>query len=236
MRKPNGSRALALKAGFLGVAALDTYLSGSSNPRAHTARRVTKPLLMPLLMAGALADPRRADRSTTLAQMAGWGGDVLLLGRGTEAFAAGAGSFGVGHLAYVNGFRKVRRHDRRLIDAPVARTAAALTLSVGPLVARGAAKEEPALAPAVIAYMGLLASMGAHAGNIDPARSRRGRALSLAGATLFMASDTMLGIRKFVWTDAPERLESAVMATYTWGQFLLSEGALALAEPALPDR
>jgi hypothetical protein len=40
----------------------------------------------------------------------------------------------------------------------------------------------------------------------------------------------MLGIRKFVWKDAPDRLESAVMATYTLGQFLLSEGALALAE------
>lgn len=224
--------ALALKAGYLGVAALDTFLSGSSHPRSHTARRLTKPLLMPLLVAGSFADERRVERSTTLAQAAGWGGDVLLLGHSTEAFAAGAGSFGVGHLAYITGFRKQRRRDRRLLDAPVARAAAALTLSVGPVVARGAAKEEPALAPAVIAYMALLASMWAHAGNLDPERSRRGRALSLAGATLFIASDTTLGIRKFVWRDAPERVESAVMATYTLGQFLLNEGALAFAEAA----
>lgn len=230
MSKPDRSRALALKAGFLGVAALDSFLAGSANPKARTARRVTKPLLMPLLAAGSVADERRTARSTLLAQMAGWGGDVLLLGHSTEAFAAGAGSFGAGHLAYITGFRRQRHRDRRLLDAPITRAAAALTLSVGPIVARGAAKEDSALAPAVIAYMTLLTSMWAHAGNLDPMRSRRGRALSLAGATLFMASDTTLGVRKFVWHGAPERLESVVMATYTLGQFLLSEGALAFAE------
>lgn len=231
--------ALALKAGFLGLAAVDAYLSGisgTSHPRAQKARLVTKPLLMPLLAASALTDPRTArtpvSTSTRVAQVAGWGGDVLLLGHGTEAFAAGAGSFGVGHLAYISGFRRLRRRSRRLVDAPVARSAAALTLTVGPVVARGAAREDPVLAPAVIAYMTLLASMWAHAGNMDPARPSRGRALTLAGATLFTASDTMLGIRKFVWKNAPERLESAVMATYTLGQFLLSEGALALADSA----
>jgi len=189
---------------------------------------------MPLLAAGSLADERRSTTSTTVAQAAGWGGDVLLLGHGTEAFAAGAGSFGVGHLAYIRGFHKARRKSRRLRDAPVARTAAALTLTVGPIVARGAAKEEPVLAPAVIGYMSLLATMWAHSGNLNPTLSRRGRGLSLAGATLFIASDTMLGIRKFVWTNAPDRFESAVMATYTLGQFLLSEGSLALAEPSTP--
>lgn len=230
-------RATALKAGFIALAAVDTYLSGNSNPRAHTARRVTKPLLMPLLAASNLQDPRRATAptaiSTTIAQAGGWGGDVLLLGHGTEAFAAGAGSFGVGHISYISGFRKLRRRNRRLIDSPIARSAAALTLTVGPVVAYGAAKEEPVLAPAVVGYMSLLASMWAHAGNIDPAHSAQGRALTLAGATLFTASDTMLGIRKFVWKDAPDRLESAVMATYTLAQLLLSEGALALAEKSV---
>jgi uncharacterized membrane protein YhhN len=229
-------RSRALKVGFLALAAVDTYLSGSSSPRAHAARRVTKPLLMPVLAASALTDPRAArtpvSKSTTVAQVAGWGGDVLLLGHGTEAFAAGAGSFGIGHIAYISGFRRLRRRNRRLADSPVARSAATLTMTVGPVVARGAAREEPVLAPAVVGYMSLLASMWAHAGNMDPARPKRGRALTLAGATLFTASDTMLGIRKFVWKDAPDRLESAVMATYTLGQFLLSEGALALAEPA----
>lgn len=228
------SRSRALKAGFIALAAVDAYLSGSANRRAHLARRATKPLLMPLLAAGALNDPRHPRSgiatSTTLAQAAGWGGDVLLLGHSTEAFAAGAGSFGIGHLAYISGFRRMRRHNRRLIDAPVARAAVALTLGVGPVVARGAAKEGPVLAPAVVGYMALLASMWAHAGNIDPDRRGRGSALTLAGATLFTASDTMLGLRKFVWTNAPDRLESAVMATYTLGQFLLSEGALALSE------
>jgi hypothetical protein len=35
----------------------------------------------------------------------------------------------------------------------------------------------------------------------------------------------LLGIRKFVLKDPPPGLETAVMATYTAAQFLLSEGA-----------
>ena len=49
--------------------------------------------------------------------------------------------------------------------------------------------------------------------------------LTAAGAVLFMVSDTLLGFRKFVLTDAPPALETGVMATYTAAQFLLSEGA-----------
>jgi uncharacterized membrane protein YhhN len=37
--------------------------------------------------------------------------------------------------------------------------------------------------------------------------------LSAAGAGLFMHSDTLLGLRKFVLADPPPRLGSAVMAT-----------------------
>ena len=40
-----------------------------------------------------------------------------------------------------------------------------------------------------------------------------------------MLSDTLLGIRKFVLADPPPGLDTAVMATYTTAQFLLSEGA-----------
>ena len=40
-----------------------------------------------------------------------------------------------------------------------------------------------------------------------------------------MLSDTMLGVRKPALPDPAPALESAVMATYTTAQFLLSEGA-----------
>ena len=71
----------------------------------------------------------------------------------------------------------------------------------------------------------LLAAMVIAAHRLDakvPASSRR---LTMAGATLFMVSDTLLGAGKFLLPHPPAELETAVMATYTAAQFLLSEGA-----------
>ena len=52
------------------------------------------------------------------------------------------------------------------------------------------------------------------------------------GALLFMLSDSVLGTRKFLLKNAPARVESVVMATYTAAQFLLSEGAARAGRPA----
>ena len=71
----------------------------------------------------------------------------------------------------------------------------------------------------------MLAGMAAAANYLDTDLSPSARRLTAAGAVLFMASDTMLGFRKFVFTDPPPALETGVMATYTAAQFLLSEGA-----------
>ena len=92
-----------LKLAYVGLAAVDTWLSGITDRRAHRARFVTKPLLMPTLTASLLTNPRAADSplraSTVAAQLGGWGGDVALLGEGTKPFLAGTGSFALGHAA-----------------------------------------------------------------------------------------------------------------------------------------
>ncbi len=44
------------------------------------------------------------------AQVGGWGGDVALLGEGTKPFLVGAGSFGLGHVAYLTGFLRQHGH------------------------------------------------------------------------------------------------------------------------------
>ena len=71
----------------------------------------------------------------------------------------------------------------------------------------------------------MLATMVVAATHLDPTLSPASRRLTAAGAGMFMLSDTLLGIRKFVLADPPAGLETAVMATYTTAQFLLSEGA-----------
>lgn len=217
-----------LTAAYLGLAAADTWLAGSARPAAHRARLLTKPLLMPTL-AGSLATDARAFpsplRTTTLvAQAFGWGGDVALLRHGTKAFAVGAGSFGVGHASYLTGFRS-RAGRGPLHGTTVGRIAVGLFAAGGPGMAIGAARHERILGPAVLGYTGLLASMLAQADHLERSVPQRSRRLTLAGASLFVASDTLLGVRKFWWTSAPPRTESVVMASYTLGQLLLSKGA-----------
>ena len=224
----------ALTFGYVGLAALDTWLSGSADPRLHRARRVTKPLLMPVLTASLVTDPRARRSplfaSTVAGQAFGWGGDVLLLKDGTEAFAAGAGSFGIGHLAYISGFRRRRNRGQRLGSSRIGRIAKALVATGGPAMAVGAAREEIVLGPAVLGYTGVLSAMLAHAGNLDPALPAPARRQTFAGAALFAASDTVLGLRHFWWKTAPARVESLVMATYTAGQLLISRGAASAAQ------
>lgn len=226
---PRPSRSTALTLAFVGLAATDAWLAGTEGRPAHRARTVTKPLLMPVLAASLATDPhaRRSPLlpSTLVAQAAGWGGDVLLLGEGTESFAAGAGSFGIGHLAYIAGFRHVRDRRTRLRGSAIGTLALGLFASGGPGMAVGAAREERALGPAVLGYTALLSTMLAHAGHLDPAIPSGARRRLLAGAALFAASDTLLGTKQFWWKNAPARAESVVMLTYTAGQLLISKGA-----------
>ena len=226
------SRSTALSLGYLGLGALDSWLAGSADPRAHRVRMVTKSALMPLLTASLVTDENARNSplfaSTVAGQVAGWGGDVLLLGdSSTELFAAGAGSFGVGHAAYITGFRRHRDRRTRLRDAAIGKVAVRLFAGGGPMMAVGAAKEEKILGPAVLGYTALLSSMLANAGHLDPALPTRARRRTLAGAALFAASDTLLGLRKFWWKSAPARSETVVMSTYVAGQFLISKGAAA---------
>ena len=60
---------------------------------------------------------------------------------------------------------------------------------------------------------------------LDAAQKPAARRLIAAGALTFLASDSILGFRKFVLDDPHPVVEGAVMATYTGAQLLLSEGA-----------
>ena len=216
-----------LKLAYVGLAAVDTWLSGIADRKAHYARFVTKPLLMPTLAASLLTNPKAADSplrtSTVAAQIGGWGGDVALLGEGTKPFLAGTGSFALGHAAYLR------------LPAPAR--------ALGPPRGHGPSRGGRLLGADGAGdgvHGGAAASRAGWAGLRLRHHARRdGRRRELprhrplplgaspdrGGRLLFMASDTMLGFRKFVFTNPPPALETGVMATYTAAQFLLSEGA-----------
>ena len=214
-----------LKLAYAGLAIADTWLAGSANPRAHQARVLTKPLLMPTLMASLLTDPKAANSplrtSTLVAQAGGWGGDLALMGHGTTPFAVGSGSFAVGHAAYIAGFLR----NRSAVPLPGPKGVAALWGVTAPGMVVGAAREDKVLGPAIAGYSAMLAGTVAAATQLDRDLPTSARRLTLLGAGLFMLSDSVLGTRKFLWKNAPARVESVVMATYTAAQFLLSEGA-----------
>src|SRR5579862_2815265 len=81
---------------FAALAAADAFLAATGHDR---PRRLTKPLLMPMLMAG-------RDRPAQRALALGGAGDVALLGSSQAAFTAGLTSFLAGHVAWIIALRQ----------------------------------------------------------------------------------------------------------------------------------
>jgi uncharacterized membrane protein YhhN len=219
------SRTVA-QAGYAVLAGADTLLAGGS-PRSRRARVVTKPLLMPALAATVAAghdDP--AVRRLLAAQALSWGGDVALLGSGRRAFLTGLGSFFGAHLAYVSAYRT---HAVRPVLA-TRRSRLALGAGAGLAVgmALAARRRDPRLAGPVAAYGLVLTTMAVTSAGVPEAQ----RARVMTGTSLFLLSDTLIGVGKFVLDRPSPVLEAAVMATYTAGQWCIADGLTAEAVSA----
>ncbi|WP_460815370.1 lysoplasmalogenase [Nocardioides korecus] len=255
-----GTTSRRLTAGYAVLAATDTWLAGRPEAWAHRARVITKPALMPtlagslLLAPGAATSPVRS--STLVAEVAGWGGDVALLREGTGAFLTGAGSFAVGHAAYLSGFWRHRRREP-LLDALGPRVVLATAATTTPVIAVLAGRHDRVLALAVLAYAGALATMTSAALHLDRELPTRARVLVGAGAVLFLVSDTVLAWRTFAPPPAlppapgpaaeltspatgvpapsprPDPWERLVMGTYTTAQLLIRLGAGAAGTPSV---
>jgi len=221
-------RTLAATAAYVALAATDTVLAGRTDLAARRSRFLVKPLLMPALAVAFHEGTRGSHdpvvRRTAAAQAFSWGGDVALLGRGEKAFLAGVGSFFAAHVAYVAGFAAARPPAAAGLAPAGLKAAAALWLAAGPAMSWAAGRRSPRLAAPVAAYAGVLATMFGASTALDPALPRRARATVRAGTTLFLVSDTLLGVQDFLLTEPHPGLERAVMATYTAGQGLIAWG------------
>lgn len=170
---------------------------------------VTKALLIPtlipaLFVAGA---GRSVAPLVIVGLVLGWFGDIALLGRGTRSFLVGLALFLIGHLSYILWFG---RH----VDATVLIDlwwtivpALAVLLGVGMLLWHRAGELRlPAIVYSLVLIVSVLTTAAAVRSGWD-----RGL-LALAGASLFLVSDAILGIREFTpWIG---RAQVAVMATY----------------------
>jgi uncharacterized membrane protein YhhN len=197
-------------AAFVVLAAADTLLAAGGRDR---ARWVTKPLLMPVLMAG-------RDRRTQRALALGGAGDVALLSSGDAAFTAGLASFLAGHLAWI---AALRQHP----DGASGRLAARPVLAVPYLAAFGAVNvflwpRTGSYRVPVLAYSAALLAMSLTA--LD-----RGSRAAAAGGALFLVSDSLLALDKFGGVRLPAH-EGVVMATYASAQALLASGSTSPAQ------
>ena len=184
------------------------------------ARRFGKPLLMPALGARLLGGPRSPGfRRVLLAQVFSWGGDLALNGRTRGCFLAGLGSFLAAHVAYISAYRS--RSTAPVAGTPGRRTILASGGAASAGVGLLAGRTDRTLAAPVTAYGITLSTMVAAAAAID---AEQGRRRVLAGAVLFMASDGLIAVRRFVAHDRGDLLGLAVMATYVGAQWCITEG------------
>jgi uncharacterized membrane protein YhhN len=185
---------------FAVLAAADTLLAVTGRDR---RRWLTKPLLMPLLMAG-------RDRPVQRALALGGAGDVALLGTGEAAFTAGLVSFLAGHLAWIAALRQrpgggyLRAHPALAVPH-----VAAFGAMNAYLWNRTGKDRIP-----VAVYSAALLAMSLTA--LDTGSPR-----TAVGGALFLASDTLLALEKFGDLHLPAH-EALVMATYTTAQALLA--------------
>jgi uncharacterized membrane protein YhhN len=183
-------------------------------------RLLGKSLLMPAVASPLLKAPTTPPSGRVLtAQACSWVGDIALVGRSRPPFLLGLGSFLAAHLAYISAYRQrsstpvlATAGRRRLL---VAGTAASVAM------AAVAGRKDPVVAVPVAAYGVALASMVATAAAVD---ADRGRSRVLGGACLFLVSDTLIGVRRFLADDRGRALEAAIMTTYATGQWLICDG------------
>jgi uncharacterized membrane protein YhhN len=206
--------ARARAGGLAGLyAALGIASSVSAAKRFRAGEWASKPLLMPVLTAFALASAgdRGRDMRLPAAGMALSGlGDTALLGS-ERWFVPGMGAFAAAHASYITAL--ARDGAARGVRPRVAAGYAALwAVLIAVLWRRLGSLRVP-----VAAYSLLLVSMAVLA-------SGRNRATA-AGGALFVVSDALIACG-LAGISALPRQESAIMPTYIAAQFLLAAGFL----------
>lgn len=188
-----------------------------------------KPLTMAGLVAVAVAVEPVDDTMRmwfVVALMLSLAGDVFLM-LPRDAFVFGLGAFLLAHLAYIGGFWTyigAEVLDGGLDGSAVRRLGAGAGLALvalalaGLRIVAGARRRAPELLGPVAVYMVVIMGMLV-------AAVVAGRPAAVAGALLFVASDTLIGWTRFVRPDLlvadrglPGRAPLAIMVTYHLGQ------------------
>lgn len=188
---------------------------------------VLKPLIMLSLIYWNL-DYLKTHRWLWIGMWFGLGGDVCLMFSGNHMFMAGLGSFLVMQLFYITAFTKQKMAKRKQeltgttwkLTAPFALYGLSFLAILYPSMMSNAATK--GLWIPVVAYSICLCSMGAAAALRKYSVKQASYVWVLAGAVLFILSDSTIALNKFMQPfDASLLL---VMTTYGAAQWLIVWG------------
>jgi uncharacterized membrane protein YhhN len=187
----------------------------------------SKPLLIPLLLGYYVLSVTEDNRSrqVMLALIFSWAGDVLLLFAGSREwfFMAGLLSFLTAHVFYIFAYQYHQSEDtsRALLGVQRFRFSLPIILTTTGLITVLYVKLGAMKIP-LIAYALVIAIMAMNAlfrfGRTTPGSFSR----VFLGAILFMISDSMIAINKFLTVVSFGGFW--IMATYILAQFLIVEG------------
>lgn len=206
---------------FAVCAVIDWWAVTVGNPSVESW---AKPLTMLALIAVALTasmPPGRVTRLLIAGLTMGLAGDVALLGGSDLHFQLGLAAFLIGHLCYVACFAALGFGAPGRMWAGIGLMAVCLVATREVLPA-AQAEGGPALAVPVAVYIGVIALMAVSAW-------ATGSWWIGLGASIFVVSDAVLAINRFVepWPSAA----LIVMVTYHLGQALIVIGVLRARRP-----
>lgn len=194
-------------------------------------RFFSKPLLMPLLIVWYFSKTKQHQTSVHILMMVAFAfscaGDVFLMYSSELYFLLGLVSFLIAHVLFIISFRRetVQAQEESLLvrkpflALPVAGLAGILIMLVFNRI-------EPAMRIPVIVYASVITGMVLMAINRHQRVSRKSFQLTLAGACLFMFSDSLIALNKFYFQDALWNASLLIMLTYISGQFLIAKGTV----------
>lgn len=151
-------------------------------------------------------------------------GDIALMPV-VDKFIVGLASFLLGHLAFIVLFVRYGMPHRGLAAIAIG-GALVLPATAGRVIVRGAARKDPAMRIPVVAYLLVICAM-------TVCGWATGRGWVIAGTTLFVISDTLLGWGRFARDEQPRssnntRLHSALHSTAVMVTYHGAIAALAL--------
>lgn len=191
---------------------------------------IFKPLLMPILAAFLLTSIRQEHYKQhfllLIALFFAWGGDVfLMIGREGIQFLLGLGSFLIMQILYIVIFSRKKAKPALLkqkfyLALPYAAIGLGFFLLAVPKLS-----DDIVMMIAVFVYASALTTMAIVALNRKGAVAFANYWSVLIGASLFLASDLMIGINKFIWPNFP-LAGFAIMVTYILAQYLIVNGLM----------